>query len=241
MKDYKNDLFAKYSETHVAFLDSDDASKLSWFDNYSARYYLKFIKNYNNDAKILEIGCNKGYLLKVLSQRGYKNLSGIDLSGVDLETAKRLNPEADIQLADANEYLLKNVGKFDVIIIKAVLEHVNKDMVIPLLHKMNDALRPGGVVIIDVPNMDWFFANHERYIDFTHEVGFTKESLSQIMRTVFSKIDMITADNIISNSFTLTLRKKFSRFILGKLLSWADPEGGNNPIWDRSLIGVGMK
>lgn len=32
-----------------------------------------------------------------------------------------------------------------------------------------------------------------------------------------------------------------ARFMGGKLLSWADPEGGSNPIWSRCILGIGKK
>ena len=83
--------------------------------------------------------------------------------------------------------------------------------------------------------MDWLFATHERYMDFTHEVGFTKESLGQVCRSVFSKVDLFTADNnqlsFLSKVITKIIRKFFE-----KLIHWASPENSNYPIWDRSLI-----
>ena len=54
-----------------------------------------------------------------------------------------------------------------------------KDRVLPLLEKISSSLKPDGMAIIDVPNMDWILGQHERYMDFTHEVGFTRESLAQ--------------------------------------------------------------
>ena len=45
--------------------------------------------------------------------------------------------------------------------------------------------------------MDWYFAQHERYMDITHEVGFTKESLGQLARLYFNdvKINPINQDD----------------------------------------------
>jgi SAM-dependent methyltransferase len=126
--------------------------------------------------------------------------------------------------------------KFGVVISKAVLEHQNKDEVIPFLEKISGVLAPGGKVIIDVPNMDWLFAGHERYMDFTHEVGFTKESLGQVMRQVFKDVKVYPVDVI-----KPSLRTKVSRWFLDKLLRGADNEGAGNPIWCRVIIGVGMK
>ena len=64
---------------------------------------------------------------------------------------------------------------------------------------MHAALRAGGAVLIDVPNMDWLFAGHERYMDFTHELGFTQESLSQLLGGVFSEVVVRPVDNDLSH------------------------------------------
>ena len=95
--------------------------------------------------------------------------------------------------------------------------------------------------MIDVPNMDWLFASHERYMDFTHEVGFTVESLRQIMNQVFLNVQIVPIDNIYSLTFLEAFKKKVARFVLQMLFSWAEPQGGNNPIWARSIVGVGRR
>lgn len=56
------------------------------------------------------------------------------------------------------------------------------------LQSIHFGLKQGWGVIIDVPNMDWLFASHERYMDFTHELGFTVESLGQLGRIYFEQV-----------------------------------------------------
>ena len=226
----------------MAYLDSDDNYKFAWFKQYAIKNYLPHLENKEkSSAKILEIGCNKGYLLKVFLDSGFEQLFGIDLSQDDIAKAKFLNPKAKFECVDAFAYLDNESNTFDVVILKAVLEHIPKDEVMPLLKKINASLNIGGIIIVDVPNMDWLFASHERYMDFTHEVGFTKESLGQLFRAVFAESEVLSIDNYISSSFIHRIKQQIGRFCLGKLLSWADPEGASNPIWCRSIVGVGHK
>lgn len=240
MSDYRRDLFSAYDTTHVAYLDSSDQSKLDWFLEYARENYLRYLSEYDRStSSVLDIGCNKGYLLAALSTFGFEHLGGVDLSPDAVEKARVLIPDADIHRGDAKEFLDNHKGQYDIIIAKAVLEHVPKDAVIPLLKTVKGGLKPGGSAIIDVPNMDWLFASHERYMDFTHEVGFTKESLRQILNIVFSEVQVVPVDNIRSISFLSAAKKRVARFILGKLFLWADAEGAANPIWARSIIGVG--
>jgi 2-polyprenyl-3-methyl-5-hydroxy-6-metoxy-1,4-benzoquinol methylase len=239
-QDYRSQLFASYHSTHVAYLDPDDQLKIDWFQKYAKHNYLKHLnKEDKSHTEVLEIGCNKGYLLAALSSFGFSKLYGVDLSSDDVDQAKLLVPNAEIACQDAFDYLSSNQNKFDVIVLKAVLEHIQKDDIITFLVKIKQALKTGGIVLIDVPNMDWLFASHERYMDFTHEVGFTQESLTQVMSQIFSDIDVIPVDNILAYSWTVNMKKKMARFILGRLLNWADPEGGSSPIWARSIVGVG--
>jgi 2-polyprenyl-3-methyl-5-hydroxy-6-metoxy-1,4-benzoquinol methylase len=241
MDQYKKILLNAYGKTHVDFLDSDNEAKVAWFLNYLRRNYTTYLSRYDKaKSAILEIGCNRGYLLASLNSLGFQHLHGVDISPADIEVAKKLFPAVDFECEDASIYLCKKQQAFDIIILKAVLEHVSKNEVMPFLAIIREALKSNGLVIIDVPNMDWLFASHERYMDFTHEVGFTKESIGQIMRNIFSDVEIIPVDHIRSN-IVRNIKTRVARFILNRLYAWADPEGASNPIWARSIIAVGKK
>lgn len=237
---YRSRLFDTYYRTHTMQVDQDDHAKLVWFRKYAFANYLPHINRYTREsAAILDIGCNKGFLLAALDSFGFRNLYGVDLSPGDIEIAKDIVPSANIFCKDAFDYLDNYPATFDVITLKAVLEHIPKQDVIPLLEKTRTALNPGGILLVDVPNMDWLFASHERYMDFTHEVGFTYESLGQVMRNVFPKVEVLPIDHIFDDSLAVKIRKGFARFCLTKLLAWADPEGASCSIWARSIVGIG--
>lgn len=241
-KEYRKLLFDNYSSSHVNQLDSSFGEKIAWFKEYVENNYLQYFSDKEiNSNRILDIGCNRGYLLKVFSDFGYKHLYGIDLSSEDVIEAQKINPNAHLECVDAFEFLAANRDSFDVIIIKAVLEHVSKEKTQELLLAIQKSLKANGVVIVDVPNMDWLFASHERYMDFTHEAGFTKESIGQLMRPVFNSLEIATIDHYRPVSMLGRLKKTIGRFLLGKLFEWADPQGAENPIWCRSIVGVGRK
>lgn len=240
--DYRRKLFSSYNATHVSHLDADDESKLAFFREYTRVNYLQHLGNLDgNSAEILEIACNKGYLLAALHSLEFKKLFGVDLSPLDVEKAQQIVPSAEISYADAFDYLDANVEKFDVIILKAVLEHIQKDQVIPLLDAIKSGLKPAGMVIVDVPNMDWLFAQHERYMDFTHEVGFTRESLAQVMRQVFSSVHIERGKPVMGSGLKsrieLQLRAMLVRSL--NLVFRLIGEGASDTWWDsRSIIGI---
>jgi len=241
-EDYRHRLFASYNTTHASHLDADDLAKRDWFISYARKNYVSHLKHLDPDsARILEIACNKGYLLAALQSLGFRALHGVDLSPVDVAKAQSLLPEASITCTDAATYLDRKRGSFDLIVLKALLEHVSKEQVIPLLEKVKAGLAPNGLVMIEVPNMDWLFAQHERYMDFTHEVGFTRESLAQVMRNVFTNVTVIRAAPVVGQG----LKTKLAAFIRPALVFTLRigfrilGEGASETWWEsRSIIGI---
>jgi 2-polyprenyl-3-methyl-5-hydroxy-6-metoxy-1,4-benzoquinol methylase len=240
--DYRDLLFSNYQKTHVHHLDSEDSRpKLEWFNQYVRLNYLPYFQGYAvSDIRVLEIGCNKGFLMAALASLGFRRLTGIDLSPDDIQVAKRLVPEAELLCTDAESHLEQENATYDFIILKAVLEHVRKDEVVPFLMKIRNALKDNGLIIIDVPNMDWLMAQHERYMDFTHEVGFTRESLAQVMRNVFRDVQIRKARAVGESR-----RVEFVRPFVLKCMNWVFRivgEGSSDVWWDcRSIIAVARK
>jgi SAM-dependent methyltransferase len=210
--DYRSRLFSTYNATHISHLDTDDQAKLEWFSKYAASNY------------------------------GFRNPHGVDLSPDDVAHAATLVPEATITYAAADAYLDENAGRFDIIFLKAMLEHVRKDETLPLLEKIRAALKTDGLVIIDVPNMDWLFASHERYMDFTHEAGFTRESLAQVMRNVFDSVRVVHSTPVVERGIKTKLGAILRPVLIslvGVLLRIVS-EGASDVWWhSRSIIGTG--
>ena len=150
--------------------------------------FLKFMPE-DKDARILDIGCGCGQLLYMLREKGYNNIKGIDIGNAQVGLTKKLGICAE-KIDDLIAYLGKN-GGLDVIIMSQVIEHFSKDRVYQYLEAMKTALRPGGRIIIATPNMALLSGTFQRYIDFTHELGFTERSLGEVLRvTGFKDIEI---------------------------------------------------
>ena len=117
--------------------------------------YKNFLKNSAKNNSILDLGCNKGYLLKILEEEGYVHLTGVDLSQEDLIIAKKVLPGATFIEDDIFHFLKYTNEKYDIIFLKAVIEHIEKSRVIELLQLISKRLSDSGFVIIDVYNADW--------------------------------------------------------------------------------------
>jgi SAM-dependent methyltransferase len=234
--DYRSVLFREY-HTRTSILDPDERTKLAWFREYVRANYLRHLASVDRQhGQVLDLGCNRGYLLAALASEGFDCLAGVDLSAGEIDEARRIVPSADLTFRDATDYLASHNATFDAIVAKAIVEHVPKDDVLPFVRAIRRGLKPGGIALIDVPNMDWLFASHERYLDFTHESGFTKESLYQVVGSVFNDVEVVPIDNIPpANRFS---RRAIARTIIGLVLRWADPEGASGPLWSRTMVAV---
>lgn len=135
------------------------------------------------DAPILEIGPGGGEFLEfVVTERGYRGVAAIDLSGEAVARLTNRFPNVS-HVDNSTEFLTTHAKCFEAIFMMHVLEHVAKPQTIELLVAAREALTPGGTLIIEVPNMaNPLVGLNFRYADFTHEVGFTRSSLEQVLR-----------------------------------------------------------
>ena len=132
------------------------------------------------DAPVLDIGCGTGHLLYYLKKKGYSNFLGIDISESQVEFCRKsITPS--VKTADAFEFLAGRSDAYGVISANDVIEHISKERVIPFLELIYQALKPDGILLLKLPNMSNPFSIDSRYRDFTHECGFTEESIYQVL------------------------------------------------------------
>ncbi len=110
----------------------------------------EFISSYlpDKNARIIDLGCANGGLLKELKNLAFKNLVGLDPSSTCVEVTKsEVGCEAyQMSLFDMDESL----GKFDLVILSHVLEHLLD--LSSTLKKLNNLLKEGSLLYIECPN-----------------------------------------------------------------------------------------
>jgi 2-polyprenyl-3-methyl-5-hydroxy-6-metoxy-1,4-benzoquinol methylase len=132
----------------------------------------------------LEIGPGKGEILQWFHRHGY-DAQGVDVSSEVVDYCNRLLPGSVDLATNTVAWLMARPAQFDAVLMLHVLEHIPKEQVVPLLRAIHTALRPSGCLIVEVPNMSAAFVGlHLRYVDWTHEVGFTPESLRSVLSVV---------------------------------------------------------
>ncbi len=120
------------------------------------------------------------FRIDYLNKKGYNNFSGLDISSQQIKFCKENISEKVIE-SDAFEFLRNKDNLYDMIVANDLLEHLPKDKVIDFLTLAFKALKTNGKLILKTPNLGNPFAVRLRYVDFTHEIGFTEKSLYQVL------------------------------------------------------------
>ena len=174
-------LYAAYATTHSGV--PDHASQAPGFKRDVEPYLPE-----DRRAHILDLGCGQGHYVWQLLALGYEHTRGIDVSPEQVQTAQAAGL-TQVGLGDYRDGL--GVAALDVVIATDFLEHLNRFEGVQALDSIKRSLRPGGTLILRIPNAASPFSGTLRYGDLTHETSFTPQSLRQLgAATGFSTIEI---------------------------------------------------
>ena len=145
-------------------------------------YILKKENAKIDEKRILDVGCGCGPFLYHISNSWKK--FGIEISSQASKIAKKIVPNAEIANLDFEKNSYKS-NFFDVILCHQVLEHVRRPEV--FLDQFSRILKPGGSLILCIPNFDsgcarLFGKNYRFFHDGTHVTLFSPDSISRMVR-----------------------------------------------------------
>jgi SAM-dependent methyltransferase len=112
------------------------------------------------EAALLDAGCGTGGLIRRLGPRrvGWK-WTGVDFSPLALKLARdRCGATADLREGSVTALPFEN-GVFDAVISADVLYHLDDDSA--ALGEFHRVLRPGGVLVVNVPAYRWLWSYHD--------------------------------------------------------------------------------
>jgi 2-polyprenyl-3-methyl-5-hydroxy-6-metoxy-1,4-benzoquinol methylase len=240
MNDFREELYRRYSSTFKEHISELDETGVTTTLNKYRCQYLSILNKVNKNVRILELGCGRGLFLKFLSDTGYKNIFGIDVSKEQIDIAKDQN--LNVEEIDVLEYLKSNIEKFDLIFAIDLIEHFDKDELIPLFEGIYKNLIIGGAFVFHTPNGLGINANRIIYGDLTHLSIFTPNSAAQILKLAgFNKIIFFETEPYAKDI------KGFLRLILWKIVKLflnavrLIETGGTEKILTQNFIGVANK
>ncbi|MBN1523368.1 MAG: methyltransferase domain-containing protein [Spirochaetales bacterium] len=171
------------------------------YENYCkiSRKRFRNILPRDKSKKIIDIACGGGHFLYFLQQEGYTNTEGIDISPEMINFSRSIGIK-NIKQSDLMRFLPKHKKSYDMIIAHDIIEHLTKDEIVRFLELIHTALKSDGKVLIATINNQTLFGSRDRYIDFTHETGFTALSLREILSACgFINIHIFGAKPVVYN------------------------------------------
>ena len=124
-------------------------------------------------GRYLEIGCGTGYVLAMVEERfPALTLAGSEALESGLALARRRVQRTELLALDARD--LPYEATFDVVGAFDVLEHIAEDGL--ALQQIARALRPGGKLVLTVPQHPWLWSPGDDYA--RHERRYTRAELA---------------------------------------------------------------
>lgn len=147
---YKSESYISHSSTNRGLINKI----YQRVRKYTLRQKLKLVQKWSNGDRVLDIGAGTGHFLSTCQNAGYKVL-GLE---PDQDARRFAETYLDVKLKPIDELHNLVTNSQDVITMWHVLEHVyhlRKDV-----KQIVDILKDDGTLIVAVPNMNSFDAQH---------------------------------------------------------------------------------
>jgi SAM-dependent methyltransferase len=128
-----------------------------WFRARNRLICAELERDFPDAGSMLEIGCGTGFVLQGVAEcRPQLELTGTDLYPEGLDLARK---RVDARLEQMDARSIPYEEEFDVIGAFDVIEHIPEDGL--ALREMHNALRPGGGLLLTVPQHRWLWSDFD--------------------------------------------------------------------------------
>jgi 2-polyprenyl-3-methyl-5-hydroxy-6-metoxy-1,4-benzoquinol methylase len=176
---------------------------VEWFEAWNNRGTLSRLALLPHAGrKLLEIGVGSGSFLNAARKRGYDVL-GCDLSA---PICRRVEQDFGVPMHCGPLNSLNGRGRFDVVVMNHVLEHVQRP--VEFLQDVLRLLAPGGVVHIAVPNIACWEARLSGWTSYEpyHLTYFDRQTLARAVESAGFSLDTVITKDSFSGWFLALLR-----------------------------------
>jgi ubiquinone/menaquinone biosynthesis C-methylase UbiE len=188
----------------------------------------KLLAGESKQARILDVGCCAGSLLKNLGSSGFSNIYGLDINPQAVAVCKKKNLR-NVFVMDGSDMSFHD-EEFDVVIASDVLEHIKNENV--ALSEWNRVLRPGGKLIIFVPAFTFLWSAHDEANG--HMRRYSARTLKDSLQVAGFSIRKMSYWNA-SSFFPALVTRTSQRFLPGPK---RDQLFETNPIVNSLALGV---
>ena len=103
----------------------------------------------SSSAAVLELGCAKGYVLAEFYRKGYRDLTGVDISEYAVASAHSSITEK-VVCSDALTFLVARKKNYHLVIIKEMLPHLSQSELNDLLSLLPERLYKDGYIYLEI-------------------------------------------------------------------------------------------
>jgi len=187
-----------------------------WGDSIDVRFCLINQLRQLQGKRLLDIGCNIGFMLTELAPSNEKH--GFDLELNLLQTAKSLNPSAILLAASMFEAFPYHEQSFDVVIMANVMPYfeISCKSLTKEQHKkhvfaeVQRVLKPGGKLFLTTPNGDNFCYRHTRKAHLA-DVQEALQDFSQV--NIYGWNPLPSPIFLLPNSLTRRIPRKYYKYL----------------------------
>ncbi|WP_316774011.1 class I SAM-dependent methyltransferase [Streptomyces sasae] len=130
--------------TQIAYRDTVGATK-----TFTHPLHVPWLTGVNRTARVLDHGCGYGRVMAELSEHGFSDVSGVDLSPALIARGRRLRPDLRFSVLKSPPGLPCAPESFDVVLLFAVLTCIpDDDAQRALATEVNRLLTPGGLLYV---------------------------------------------------------------------------------------------
>jgi SAM-dependent methyltransferase len=161
-------------------------------------------------SRVLEVGCGTGSFTEALGKKGF-DCTGLELNSAAVAVCQSKGLTVYNELID--KHLERNAGKYDVVCAFQVLEHIFD--VHTFLNECLQCLRPGGLLILAVPNNNPWYLRYDKYHLLNlppHHAGLWSEATFNKLEAFFPvKIRAVQTEPLINRTLFLELWLRHNR------------------------------
>lgn len=197
-KRYREKLFEKYFSFHYSRVIPPTKEGWEWVIDRIDINFGDIISSLPKNSAILDVGCGVGYLTYYLVKNGFSNIHSIDVSEEQITVAKECLKKYGVDYKGSVKFsvtdafnFMSDHSDFDLIVMLDILDHFDKERSFELMKLAFDSLNSKGIFLSRTTNMNNPLFGQYHYSDFTHESGFTPNSITQCLNTVgFNHVDV---------------------------------------------------
>ncbi|RKR91537.1 methyltransferase family protein [Micromonospora pisi] len=153
--------------SQIAYWDSVGATK-----TFTHPVNLRWLAGVSPDARVLDYGCGYGRVMAELSEHGFSDVSGVDLSPALIERGRQLHADLHFSVLPSPPDLPCAAASLDVVLLFAVLTCVpDDDAQRALVAELSRVLAPGGLLYVSDMVQQHDERNRSRYAAYAQQFG----------------------------------------------------------------------